>query len=215
MKFAHHSLTLCAMLILGSATFMGGCATTGMDRAANTSNSIQEVDNELRKMVLQIDVTGASLDSLVKVGQPDLRKSFDIYSDNVAKLDSDGKRVMKRMDEMKTKSIEYFSEWEKTGISYTNPQIRELSEERRLKLAEMYAQVPAAGAGVKVAYLAYLTNLKEIQRYLSNDLTPRGVETITPVANKSMQELEVLKESLKPVITALDQIKAELYSGKK
>jgi len=215
MKLRNHSLAFIAMLLLGTAAFLGGCATTGMDRSVKTSNSMQDVDNEMRKMVVQSDATAASLDVLVKAGQPDLKKSFDTFSKNVTKLDSEGKRVLKRIEEMKANSKEYFAEWEKQGDAYTNPQIRELSEERRAKLAEIYAQVHIAGAGIKGSYLAYLSDLKEIHTYLSNDLTPNGVEAITPVANKSSQDLDALKESIKPVIAALDAIKAELYSGKK
>ena len=215
MKLRNHSLAFFTMLMLGTSAFLGGCATTGMDRSVKTSNSIQEVDSEIRKMVVQIDVTGAALDSLVISGNPNLRKSFDSYSDNLAKLDGEGKRVFKRVDEMKSRSTQYFAEWEKQGDAYTNPEIRELSEERRNKLAKIYAQVPEAGAGIKGAYLDYLTNLKEIQKYLSNDLTPKGVDAIAPVANKSIHNREVLKESIKPLIYALDEIKAELYSGKK
>ncbi|MBC8017303.1 MAG: DUF2959 family protein [Verrucomicrobia bacterium] len=215
MKLRKHSRTFFAMLLLGTAAFLGGCATTGMDRSVKTSNSIQEVDSEIRKMIVQIDVTGASLDALVVAGNPNLKKSFNSYSDNLAKLDSEGKRTLKRIEEMKLRSKEYFAEWEKEGDAFTNPQIRELSEERRSKLATLYAQVPAAGVGIKGSYNAYLTNLKEIQRYLSNDLTPKGVEAITPVAQKTVQVREDLKESLKPLIYALDEIKTELYSGKK
>jgi hypothetical protein len=57
--------------------------------------------------------------------------------------------------------------------------------------------------------------LKEIHLYLSNDLTPKGLESIAPVANKTKQDLEVLRASIQPVIAALDGIKAELYDGKK
>jgi hypothetical protein len=148
-------------------------------------------------------------------GQPDLKKAFDTYSADLAKLDSQGKQVIKRIEEMKLQSTEYFAEWEKRGDAYTNPQIRELSDERRKKLAEIYAQVPATSEGVKRAYLYYLTDLKEIQIYLSNNLTPKGVEAITPVTQKSAQDRDALKTSLKPVIAALDDIKAELYSGTK
>jgi hypothetical protein len=116
---------------------------------------------------------------------------------------------------MKSRSKEYFAEWEKQGDNYANPQIRELSEERRNKLAEIYNQVHKAGGGVKNAYLAYLSDLKEIHLYLSNDLTPKGLESIAPVANKTNQDLEVLRASIQPVIAALDGIKAELYDGKK
>jgi len=203
------------MLLLGTVSFLGGCATTGMDRSVKTSNSIREVDSEIRKMIVQIDVTAASLDAVVTTGQPNLKKTFDKYSDNVENLDKEGKRVIKRLEEMKVRSNEYFAEWEKEGDAFTNSEIRELSTERRTKLAASYARVPAAGAGIKGTYNAYLTDLKEIQKYLSTDLTPKGVEGITPVANKSVQDLDALKQSLQPVIAALDEIKAELYNANK
>jgi hypothetical protein len=173
---------------------------------------MREVDREIRRMIVQIDVTAASLDSLVSPGQPDLKKSFDKYSKNVEQLDSEGKKVIKRTEQMKASSTEYFAEWKKEGDAFTNPEIRELSAERRIKLAELYARVPAAGDGIKGTYHSYLTDLKEIQKYLSNDLTPKGIEVITPVATKSVQDLDALKSSLTPVIEALDDIKAELYN---
>ena len=215
MSLKKQSLAFFTMLLLGTVSFLGGCATTGMDRSVKTSNSIRDVDSEIRKMMVQIDLTAASLDALVSPGVTDLKKPFDNYSDNVAKLESEGERVLKRLDEMKVNSKEYFGEWEKQGDTFTNSDIRELSEERRSKLAGIYAQVPAAGVGIRGSYHAYLTDLKEIQKYLSNDLTPKGIEGITPVANKSVQDLDSLKSSLRPVITALDEIQAELYSGKK
>lgn len=215
MKLRGSSLAVSTMFLLFSTAFLGGCATTGMDRSVRTTNSIQEVDSEIRKMVVQIDATGSSLDTLVMAQKPDLKKSFDSYSDHVVKLEHEGNRTLKRIDEMKANSKEYFAEWEKQGDSFTNPEIRALSEERRTRLATIYAQVPAAGSGIKGAYLAYLTGLKEIQKFLSTDLTPSGVETIDPVAKKTVQDRETLKDSLRPVVTALDAIKAELYSGKK
>ena len=215
MKFRTHSLAMCTMFLLGTTSFMGGCATTGMDRSAKTSHSIQDVDGEIRKMLVQIDKTSLSLSALMNTEKTDLKKSFNSYSENLGNLESEGKRALKRMEDMKNDSKEYFSEWEKQGTAFANPEISQLSAERRLKLAEVYARVPAAGAGIKSLYLAGLTNLKEIKIYLSNDLTPKGVENIDPVAKKAVQDLEVLKTSLQPVISALDEIKAELYSGKK
>jgi predicted nuclease with TOPRIM domain len=215
MNIRSRTLVFFALLLLATAAFLGGCATTGMDRSVKASNSIKEVDSEIRKMVVQIDVTAASLDSLVIPGQVDLKKPFEKYSDNLVKLDKEGNKVLKRTEEMKARNTEYFAEWEKQGDAFTNPEIRELSAERRIKLAEIYARVPAAGYGVKGNYHAYLTDLKEIQKFLSTDLTPKGVESITPVVNKSIQDLDALKQSLKPVIAALDEIKAELYSNKK
>jgi len=215
MKLRNNSLAIFTMLLFCTAAFLSGCATTGMDRSVKASNSIKEVDRDIREMIVHIDVTAASLDSLFKAEQHDVKKAFDTYSHDLAKLDSQGTLVLKHVEEMKSRNKEYFSEWEKQGDAYTNQEIRELSEERRNKLAEIYARVHTAGGGIKGAYIAYLTDLKEIQVYLSNDLTPEGVKTISPVANKTFQDRDALKTSLKPVIDALDDIKAELYGGKK
>ena len=214
MNIRSRSLAFFALLLLGTAAFLGGCATTGMDRSVKASNSMKEVDSEIRKMDVQIDVTAASLYTLVNTGKPDLKKSFDSYTDNLAKLDKEGTKVLKRLEEMKSRNKEYFEEWEKEGDAFTNSDIRELSTERRNRLAEIYARVPAAGSGLRGAYHAYLTDLKEIQKFLSTDLTPKGIESITPVANKSVQDLDSLKISLRPVIAALDDIKAEMYNRK-
>jgi hypothetical protein len=215
MKIQKQSLALVTSFIIGTSALLGGCATTGMDRSVKTSNSIQDVDTELKKMIVQIDLTAKSLDSLVGAAKPDLKKSFKSYDNNLDKLEHEGKRVLKRMEEMKAHSKEYFAEWDKDGAAYKNPEISSLSEERRVKLAEIYARVPASDVGIKSHYLSYLSNLKEIKKYLSNDLTPSGIETINPVAKKAVQDMDALKTSLQPVIVALDEIKAELYSGKK
>lgn len=215
MKLRNYLLAFCTMVLLGTVSFLGGCATTGMDRSEKTASSIQDLENEIRKIDLQIDATSQSLEALVIPGNPDLKKSFNTYSDNLDKLDDDGKKVIKRMDEMKENSAKYFTEWEKQGVNYKNPEISQLSAERRMKLAEIYARVPAAGAGIKSSYLRSLTTLKEIRSYLSNDLTPKGIETIEPVAKNAVQDLSNLKTSLQPIIPALEEIKVELYGGNK
>lgn len=215
MQIRSTSLAICSMILLCTAFFVVGCATTGLDRSEKASNSIRDVDSEIRKFIVQIDATAASLESLVLPGQPDLKSSFDNYSKEVRNLEKDGTRVLKRMDEMKASSHVYFSEWEKQGEVFTNPEIRQLSEQRRSELAEIYARVPAAGTGIRGSYNSYITDLKEIQKYLSNDLTPKGIEGITPTAKNSIQGLESLKKSLGPVISALDEIKNELYKAEK
>ena len=144
--------------------------------------------------------------SLVRPGIADLKKSFRAYSDNLTKLDRDGKNTLKRVEDMRQHSQEYFP----AG----GPQLRALSFEERRRLAESCARVPVAGEAIKGAYRTYLTNLKEIQLFLSNDLTPRGIESIDPAAKKTVQEREALQASFGPVLSALDEIKAELSNDK-
>ena len=121
MKLGKPSLAFFTLILLGTAAFLTGCATTGMDRSVKTSNSIRDVDSEIRKMVVPIDVTAASLDALVAPGQSDAKKAFKNYSHDLDKLEHEGKRTLKRIDEMREHSKEYFDEWEKQGLEYKNP----------------------------------------------------------------------------------------------
>ena len=133
MKSRNHVPVWFTLVLLGIAVLAAGCATTGMQRSVSTSNSIQVVDNDIRKFLVLIDETSTSLDYLVNTKEGDLIRSFDAYSANVLKLDAQGKVVIKHTAEMRARSTEYFSEWEKQGNTYTNPKIRALSEDRRNK----------------------------------------------------------------------------------
>jgi hypothetical protein len=215
MKLKNKALTFSTLLLLCATGALGGCATTGMDRSARATDSMQQVESEIREMMTRIASTGAALDALVAPGVPELKKPYQEYSEQLTRLDRGGLTTLKRVEQMKQHSEDYFSQWEKQGQTITNPQIRALSEERRSKLAASYERVPQAAAGVKGPYRAYLSELKEIQLFLSNDLTPRGIESIAPAAHQSVQDRERLQASLRPLIAALDEIKAEMSGGGK
>ncbi len=207
---------LLATLLLGVFILLGSCAMfakdTGTKRTAVTT-SMQTVENDIRESVLQVDATGASLEDLIKPGQVDVKLAFEKYSDNVVKMEKLGNQLTKHTDEMSVQRSEYFTEWEKRGDTYTNPQIRELSEQRRADLGKIFDEIPEARVGIKGALQAYLSDLKEIQNYLSNDLTPNGIGAITPIAQKAITDGDNLKEAVKPVLSALERARAEMLQG--
>jgi hypothetical protein len=124
--------------------------------------------------------------------------------------DDKGKVLMKHSEKMGAQGREYFDEWRKEGNAYTNPEIQRLSEDRRARLMEIYDKIAANSAGVKGALTAYLSDLDQIKTYLSNDLTPKGVASITPVAEKTMYDGSSLKSAVQPVLSAIEVAKGEL-----
>lgn len=203
------------ILLIGITLFLCSCQRNGITRAMKTSNSIHDVDEEIRKMSTQIEITATSLETLIKAEAPDYKNDFDSYTENLNKLRHQGKIVLKRVDEMKSNSKEYFSEWEKQENTYTNQTIRDLSEQRRNKLAKSYDEVRISSIGIKEAFLTYQTDLNEIHSYLSNDLTASGIKALKPVTQKANQDLYPLKKSFNPVINALNEIRDQLYGGTK
>jgi len=212
MKHGFHCDVLVPALLLVAITGLTGCATTSMDRATKTTNSMQAVEGDYRKASVQIDATRASLEDLIRPGQADLKKAYGAYAEDVEKMEKLGKQLTLHTEQMRTRGNDYFAEWES---SYTSPEIRELSERRRNEMRDIYAKIPEASIGVSGSLTSYMTDIKDIQTYLSNDLTPQGIESIRPIAQKAVTDGENLKETVKPVLAAIDRVKTEMTPGGK
>jgi hypothetical protein len=210
MKHRFQSAVFFTSVFLGAITCLTGCATTGMDRATKTTNSMQTVEADYKQASVQIDTTRASLEELIKPDQTDMKKAYDAYTVNVVKMEKSGKRLDTHTEKMRVKGNDYFAEWES---SYTNPEIRELSERRRIEIREGYVRISEASIGVKGTLKSYLTDIREIQKYLSNDLTPQGIESIRPVAQRALTDGDNLKETVKPVLAAIDRVKIDMVQG--
>jgi len=200
-------------LTIAAGSSLTGCATTGAERATKATNTMQTVESDYRQVSMQVDATNASLQELINLNQIDMKKALDNYNTNVTRMQKLGKRLDKNTADMNAQGQNYFSEWEKQGNSYTNPQIRQLSEERRLQLRSVFSEIPEASIGVKGSLHSYIADISEIQRYLSTDLTSKGVEAITPVAQKAEQDGENLKTSVRPVLAAIDHAKTAMTQG--
>ncbi|MBU4179957.1 MAG: hypothetical protein KJ625_08480 [Actinobacteria bacterium] len=199
--------------LLGFLLLLPGCATTGSGRAEKTTAKMEVVDSEIRQAVVQIDATGLSLEKLITPGLSDTKGAFETYSGNVVKMERLGEKLIKHTDEMSVRGKDYFAEWEKQGNTYTNPQIRELSEQRRSDLNTVYRKISESSIGVKGWFIAYMRDIKEIQSFLSTDLTDKGIASITPVARKAINDGTVLRNAVLPVLSALDGAKREMAQG--
>jgi hypothetical protein len=95
----------------------------------------------------------------------------------------------------------------------SRPGIKIILQKRRIEMREVYAKIPEASIGVRGALKSYLSDIKEIQRYLSYDLTPVGIEAIRPTAQKAVMDGDNVKEAGKPVLAAIDLVKTEMPQG--
>lgn len=63
---------------------------------------------------------------------------------------------------------------------------------------------------MKGALKSYLTDIRDIQKFVSNDRTVQGIESFKPVAQTVVKDGESLKDAIKPVLTTIDQVKADM-----
>ena len=215
MKTSHFSFLALLSSITATVFLIQGCASTGIDRSQRARTTMQTMDNDIKLVSIQLDATGASLDELMKPGHMDVKKAFDMYSDNVSTIEKMEANFSKHANEMKTRGKEYFEEWGKDGDAYKNPEIQALSVQRRSELGEIYGRIAENSVGVKDAFKTYVSDVKEVQTYLSNDLTTKGINAIEPVSRKVVYDGDNLKYAIKNVQTAIDRARTEMAQNAK
>lgn len=213
MKLFIKPRVLSCAIILGAGLLQTGCVTTGIQRSTNTRITMGAVEQDYKEAVIHLDATGDSMEILVKMNEPDEKKAFDNYSANVRKMRDAEKRLFEHADKMRVQQREYFEEWRMQGNTYTNPRIQSLSEQRRVDLSDSFVKITEASVGVKGAFKAYMTDIEEIRKYLSTDLTPKGVEAITPTIQKAVSDGDALSGAIKPVLDAIDNARDEMAQG--
>jgi hypothetical protein len=212
MKFRITQAVLLSTLITGAAMFTG-CASTGNQRAVSTGNTMKAVEQDYIDALAQVNVTNTSLQSLIDQGQPDEAKAYSKYSDNVSRMETLGKRLFERAEQMNTQQKNYFEEWRMQGNTYTDDRIQALSEQRRADLSEVFAQISVASVGVKGSLKTYISDNRQIKMYLSTDLTPKGVDAITTTIQQAITDGENLKDAVQPVLAAIGNARQELAQG--
>jgi hypothetical protein len=180
---------------------------------------MQTVNSDISEASMQIDAVKASLDNLLQTGQSqaalpdDVKVAFNKFSENADKMKDVGNKLNKDIDTMASDGNEYFLEWAKEGGTYTDPNLMKLSEDRRARLNSTFREMQSATASVRANLNTYLSDLGQVQTYLSNDLTPQGVAGVAWIAQAVERDGTRLKESFDPVETAIMQARAELTPG--
>jgi hypothetical protein len=210
MKHTNQSFAFFFTALAVAVISLAGCASTGIQRSEQATTTMQAVDNDIKLAVVLIDAAGASLNELTRPGQSDVKKAFELYTENISKIEKIEKDFARHSDEMQVRGKEYFEEWQKEGDDYKNPQIQTLSEQRRVELADIYARIPMNSVGVKDAFKAYVSDAKEIQIYLSNDLTSKGIEAIAPISRRVADDGDNLKYAIKSLEMAIERARAEM-----
>jgi len=209
------ALTLSAML------FVSGCASTeaksarhtGTERSETASGTMETVEGNIRQVVMNVNATSQALTSLINTTQEDTKKAYDVYAASVASLETSSAAYMENSDKMGVQGRDYFDEWRIQGNTYVNPQIQALSEQRRNELSAVYAQIAESSIGVKGSLKSYISSITEIRTYFSTDLTPKGVEAITPVALRAIVDGYSLNNSFEAVLGSISAVRLELASG--
>lgn len=198
------------LICLASVLTISACSTTGMQRSEDVQSTMETVDNDIKSIIVQLDAINSSLEELTKPGQADLKKAFDLFSDNASEIKEMQKDFSKHAAQMEESGEAYFEQWDKNSQEYDNSDIQEQSNERRETLGETYDKIAQNNVGVKDAFQTYVSDINEIEEFLSNDLTSEGINSIESISEEVVDNGSHLKSELQNLQSAIEQARLEM-----
>jgi hypothetical protein len=187
-----------------------GCSSTGMMRSEDVQSSLKTVDNDIQSSVVQVDAIGSSLDELTRPGQADVKRAFELYSKNVSKIEKMENNFSKHADQMTSDIKTYLKAWDNNKNQYDNAEIQQSSNERRAALGRTYDKIAQNKIGVKEAFKTYVSDVTQIEKYMSNDLTSKGISSIASLSDKTVRNGNQLKNELDKLQSAIEDARAEM-----
>ena len=189
-------LLTCLSAVALAVGFVTGCASDNYQKGAGTASALNHSSELIAKGSSQIDDSLAALNDLVSNPQPDLTIQFNAYALAVDNLDATAKDVAAKNQAMQAQGAAYFEGWDNEIATMQNEDIRSRSEVRRNEVAKRFAAISQQYADARTAFQPFMSDLHDVQKSLSTDLTSGGLASIKDTAAKSTRDAVPLKETL-------------------
>jgi hypothetical protein len=212
-----HSVRTFTLATLGVAGLLlaGASANAaGYKLADKVGTDIAEFRDEIVDVKKAVDATMVALDKIVAQATTDPRKAFKAFDSSVPKIDDAAAKARKRSDDMKARGKQYFDKWEKDIASVSDPEIRKLAEERKAKLQATFGNIRTTMEPARDQFNAWLAPLKDLQKYLSQDLTISGIDAAKDLIAKSKSGGVEVQQTLDKVIAELNTVVATITPAK-
>lgn len=201
---------LATYLIVLPVMILSACATTNLDRAEKTTKSMEVVEKDINRISVQLNATEASLDHLLNTNDLEIQEAFEAYQEQVSRIINLKKDMRQHSNRMMQNGNKYFTDWQIEGETYSNPELREVSTKRRKELNETFNQITEKSGKIRRELDAYINHLKEVESYLSTDLTPEALKAVIPLSKNIEVNGRILKESINEMQLALSSTKPEM-----
>lgn len=203
-----------ATLFLIASFALSGCASSsGLERSEAIQTSMDRVDEDVERIISQVNSVNSALNELTRQGQGDIRGAYDRFAEQVSQLRDMESEFENNTNRMESNAENYFEGWSRSDDQYENPEIQRRSEERRNQISQRYERVSQNSATVKEVLRSYVTDVNEIESYLSNDLTSQGINSIASISNDAVNEGEQLKNELNSLQSAIASTRDEMRHG--
>src|SRR5258705_3411445 len=121
-----------------------GAADDTFKESAELAKRTAKTSEDVNKYATQIDKTEQTLSSVSHAQGKDLKKQYQSFSKEVNNLEQAQINTTSDIDQMKSTGTEYFSSWDTSIAQMSNPELKQASVDRRVKVMKDHDDLDAA-----------------------------------------------------------------------
>jgi uncharacterized protein YukE len=198
-------------ILCGFVALALGAPVRAQSSAATKSvDSLNAVLKETTKVRTEVQGALDSLKGLTSGEHANLAKNYKSFDKNVTAMTKAVKTVEARGQDMRDRRDAYLEEWNKKAKAVSSPEIQKHMEERAAAVQRVLESIQPAGQAAREAFGPFLTELQDIDKLLSVDLSASGVAAATPIAEKAMGHGTTVLQNIDSVIASLTQIRDQV-----
>ena len=190
---------------------LAGATATGAGAAVSAKQAV--TPEQLRKNLVagkdQVDRTLQSLSSLTDPNTVDLQTAYKNYGMQVDRMKQHAAQTKVDADAMRQTREAYFAKWDQRISQTDNPTIRAEAEATRARLRSGQEKLIADSALAKEAYDPFITDLEDVRKFLTNDVTKDAISVLSPTAKKAQENGKLLKQRIDTLVADLDSIEGK------
>jgi chromosome segregation ATPase len=187
----------------------GDKKTAGEERSASAVTGLKETRAELVAGRNQVDKTVASMNAM-RDSQGSLQTEFAAFNNEIKNMDARAEKARARAKDMKARASQYQAKWREEMGKVEDPTLRAAATARANKVRERYDGITAKANEARAAYDPFMKQLRSVQTYLSNDLTPQAVQSAASVFDKAVADAKTVNAKIDAVIAELDDVATSL-----
>ncbi|HEU5181805.1 MAG TPA: DUF2959 family protein [Candidatus Polarisedimenticolia bacterium] len=200
--------TLLVILLLGAVPSIR--AATAPEKAEKVASKMLKSKEAIEAASTQIDATLKSMNDMAVAKGPDLKARYGAFTKNVDKLESMAKTARSNADKARKDRDAYLKKWESAQKDIQNEQLKQASKARRDELVPKIDALKDAASSVKETFVPFMQSLHDLELYLGNDLSERGMATASDLMNKVNADGEKLRADLATATATYTQLAAAL-----
>jgi hypothetical protein len=194
--------SLAGLAILATA-FSSGCASKGYQRSENLADEIHATVAAVDAYGVSRQASFESMNALVAEPLESLPARFEKFNSSVDRVVSADGSLRGSLAKMKTSANERFKEWGEQNVSYADNDMQLQSQKNRADATGPFRKAVDDTDAMLEQSTGFVTYLTDLRKILANDLSPKGVASVSEFTAKARVSNAQLDELARPARTSL------------